>query len=63
MKALNKALKNLARVIIAYPKSVLALCLVICAFLCANISKLEKNIMDKIKKIMISKYKIKSFDF
>ena len=29
----------------------------------ANISKLEKNIMDKIKKIMISKYKIKSFDF
>ena len=41
MKALNKALKNLARVIIAYPKSVLALCLVICAFLCANISKLE----------------------
>jgi RNA polymerase sigma factor (sigma-70 family) len=29
----------------------------------ANISKLGKNIMDKIKKIMISKYKIKSFDF
>lgn len=29
----------------------------------ANISKLEKNIMDKIKKIMISKYKIKSIDF
>ena len=29
----------------------------------ANISKLEKNIMDKIKKIMISKYKIKNIDF
>lgn len=29
----------------------------------ANISKLEKNIMDKIKKIMISKHKIKSIDF
>jgi RNA polymerase sporulation-specific sigma factor len=29
----------------------------------ANISKLEKNIIDKIKKIMISKYKIKHIDF
>lgn len=29
----------------------------------ANISKLEKNIMDKIKKIMIAKYKIKDIDF
>ena len=29
----------------------------------ANISKLEKNIMDKIKKIMIAKYKIKNIDF
>lgn len=29
----------------------------------ANISKLEKNIIDKIKKIMISKYKIKQIDF
>lgn len=41
MKILNKALKNIARGIVAYPKSVLGVCLFICALLCVNISKLE----------------------
>lgn len=41
MKILNKALKNIARGIVAYPKSVLGACLFICVLLCVNISKLE----------------------
>lgn len=41
MKILNKSLKNIARGIVAYPKSVLVFCLIFCALLSINISKLE----------------------